>query len=153
VHYKKTATGQVPAASTELVAGSNSATYRTDDHNGDNSAETSAQCLSTTFTVKQPTSLTSTPGGSVVMGSGAKLTDSATLSGGFNPGGTITFYLFAPGVTPNTSNSNNVYSDSVTVNGNGTYSTATGTNAGGYLPTTAGTYQWIAVYSGDSLNG
>jgi hypothetical protein len=84
--------------------------------------------------------------------SSPKLTDSATLSGGSNPGGTITFYLFAPGVTPNANNSNNVYSDTVTVNGNGTYSTASGTNPGGLLPTQAGTYQWVAIYSGDTNN-
>src|SRR5205823_14065507 len=29
---------------------------------------------------------------------------------------------------------------------------ATGTNPGGYLPLTAGTYQWVAVYSGDTNN-
>jgi hypothetical protein len=92
------------------------------------------------------------PGGNVVLGSGAKLTDSAVLAAGSNPTGTITFYLFAPGVTPNSSNSNNVYSDTVTVNGNGTYSTATGNHAGGYVPTVTGTYQWIAVYSGDANN-
>ena len=67
-----------------------------------------------------------------------KLTDSASLSGGDNPTGTITFYLFAPGVTPNGTDSNNVYSDTVTVSGNGTYTTSTGSNAGGYLPTTTG---------------
>ena len=66
------------------------------------------------------------------------LTDSATLSGGYNPTGTITFYLFAPGVTPNGTDSNNVYSDTVTVSGNGTYTTATGTNPGGYMPTASG---------------
>jgi hypothetical protein len=156
VHYRKPpAGGPVPADSTELVAGSNSAVYKPNDHNADNSAEGNAsnsQCLSTTFAVKQPTSLTSTPGGTVAIGSGAKLTDSATLSGGFNPGGTLTFYLFAPGVTPNATNSNNVYTDTVTVSGNGTYTTAMGSNPGGYLPGPAGIYQWIAVYNGDSLN-
>ena len=81
-----------------------------------------------------------------------KLTDTATLSGGYNPGGTITFYLFAPGVTPNGTDSNNVYSDTVTVNGDGTYTTSMGNNPGGYAPTAAGTYQWVAVYSGDASN-
>src|SRR5439155_8915534 len=66
--------------------------------------------------------------------------------------GTITFYLFAPGVTPNGTNSNNVYSDVVTVNGDGLYDTSMGTNPGGYLPTTVGTYQWVAVYGGDTNN-
>jgi hypothetical protein len=81
-----------------------------------------------------------------------KLNDSATLSQGNNPTGTVTFYLFAPGVTPNANLSNNVYADQVTVNGNGTYTTASGNNPGGYQATQAGTYEWVAVYSGDSNN-
>src|SRR5262249_48133510 len=92
------------------------------------------------------------PGAMVTIGSGAKLNDSATLSSGYNPGGSITFYLFAPGVTPNGPYSNNVYSNTVVGGGNGTYSTRTGTNPGGYTPTVIGTYQWVAVYSGDSNN-
>ena len=90
------------------------------------------------------------PGGSVVLGSGSKLTDSATLAGGVNPTGSITFYVFAPGVTPNATNSNNVYSDVVTVSSNGNYSTSSGSNPGGLAPTVAGAYQWVAVYGGDS---
>ena len=97
-------------------------------------------------------SITTTPGCTVVLDSGSKLTDSATLSGGVSPTGTITFYLFAPNVTPNAPYSNNVYSDTVTVNGNGTYTTSKGTNPGGYAPTVTGTYEWLAVYSGDSNN-
>jgi hypothetical protein len=96
--------------------------------------------------------LATTPGGTVVEGSGSRLTDSATLSGGSNPVGTITFYLFAPGVTPDATDGNNVYSDAVTVSGNGTYTTASGTNPGGYSPVSPGTYQWVAVYSGDPGN-
>src|SRR5205823_6230550 len=72
--------------------------------------------------------------------SGALLTDSATLSGGFNPTGTITFQLFAP-------NSFLVHTETVTVNGNGTYTTPVG-----FLPTEVGTYQWVASYSGDINN-
>jgi hypothetical protein len=136
----------------ESVAGSNATPYSAGDHNSDNSAEQNAQCLAKSFTVKQPTTLVSTPGATVTYGDGNKLTDSAILSGGFNPTGTMTFYLFAPGITPAANYSNNVYSDTVTVSGNGNYSVATGNNPGGYLPSTAGTYQWVAVYSGDSLN-
>ena len=55
-------------------------------------------------------------------------------------------------MTPNGTDSNNVYSDTVTVSGNGTYTTATGTNPGGDIPTVAGTYQWVAVYGGDANN-
>jgi len=90
-------------------------------------------------------SINTTPGGTVVIGSGARLTDSATLSGGFNPTGTITFALFDPSNAA-------VYTDVVTVSGNGTYTTATGNNPGGFLPTSTGTYQWQASYSGDSNN-
>lgn len=86
-------------------------------------------------------SLSATPGGPVVIGSGLNLTDSATLSGGTGPTGAITFTMIAPG-------GSTVDTESVTVNGNGTYSTPNG-----YLPTAAGTYQWNASYSGDSNNG
>jgi hypothetical protein len=80
------------------------------------------------------------PGGTVVIGSGAKLTDSATLSGGFNPAGTITFTLYSPGNTV-------VDTEMVAVSGNGTYSTPNG-----YQPAMTGTYQWVASYSGDANN-
>jgi hypothetical protein len=92
--------------------------------------------------------LTSTPGGSVVLGSGTHLTDSATLSGlvGANPGGKVNFRLFAPDGTTV------VYTDNVPVTGNGTYTTAMGDNPGGYVPTAVGTYNWVAVYTGDAAN-
>ena len=68
------------------------------------------------------------------------LKDSATLAGGFNPTGTITFTLYDP--------SNSVIdTEMVAVNGDGTYSTPTGAQA-----TQAGTYQWVASYSGDPNN-
>src|SRR5205085_2900464 len=76
----------------------------------------------------------------IVIGSGAKLTDTAVLSGGFTPTGTIIFTL--------TGASNTVVdTETVTVSGNGTYSTPTG-----FVPTITGTYQWVASYSGDANN-
>ena len=84
--------------------------------------------------------LSSTAGGAVVVGSSSKLTDSATLSGGANETGTLTFTLYSPSNTV-------VDTETATVSGNGTYSTPTG-----YLPTAAGTYQWVASYGGDSNN-
>src|SRR5438067_6181194 len=62
-----------------------------------------------------------TPGGMTIVFSSTKLTDSATLSGGFNPSGTITFYLMGPGATPATPLTSAVYTDVVTVSANGTY--------------------------------
>ena len=84
--------------------------------------------------------MSTTAGGTVVVGAG-NLTDSATLSGAYNPTGTITFTLYAPNGTTVV----DVLTD--TVNGNGTYNTPTG-----YLPTATGTYQWVVSYSGDSNN-
>ncbi len=99
--------------------------------------------------------ITTQAGPTVVVGSGAPLTDSATLENGFNPTGTISFYLFAPGVIPNAGNSNAVYTDVVTLTGAATpvtVDTSMGNNPGGFLPTAPGTYQWVASYSGDDNN-
>jgi hypothetical protein len=91
--------------------------------------------------------------GNSVVSTITPLNDSAALSAGNNPTGNVTFHLFSPGVTPNANLSNAVYTDVVPVNGNGAYITFTmGNNPGGYQPTTTGTYQWVAVYSGDSNN-
>lgn len=70
------------------------------------------------------------------------LTDTATLSGGYNESGTITFTLLKGSTVVDT--------EIVSVNGNGTYTTPTGY----VLPAgdAAGNYQWNAVYSGDSHN-
>jgi uncharacterized repeat protein (TIGR01451 family) len=94
---------------------------------------------------------TATPNGTVTLDSGASptLNDSAALSGGYHPTGTITFILKYNGST--------VYTDHVQVNsGNGTYTTASGDEPGGYpLPTNAtvtGSYVWTAIYSGDANN-
>ena len=73
------------------------------------------------------------------------LTDTATLSGGFQETGTLTFDLYAPGGDVP------VDAESVTVNGDGSYTTPTGYT----LPTTGtltGTYQWVVTYSGDANN-
>ena len=60
------------------------------------------------------------------------LSDSAVLSGGFNPTGTITITLTAP-------DGNTVlYTDHITVTGNGNYDTTMGDHPGGYALPTAG---------------
>ena len=86
----------------------------------------------------QPT-LTTTPGPSAAT-VGDTLKDNATLSGGDDPSGTITFVLLDP--------SNVVaHTETVEVDGNATYSTPAGHVAG-----TAGTWHWEASYSGDAAN-
>ncbi|MDQ6877165.1 MAG: hypothetical protein M3082_05605 [Candidatus Dormibacteraeota bacterium] len=72
---------------------------------------------------------------------GATLKDSATLSGGQSPTGTITFTLLDPKHAV-------AHTEIVHVTGgNGTYSTSTGD-----IASTAGTWQWKAEYSGDASN-
>jgi hypothetical protein len=69
----------------------------------------------------------------------------ATLAGGINPTGTISFLLSGPG---DQFCSQAIFTSSVAVvSGNGAYS------SGSYHPTTTGTYRWRASYSGDTNNG
>jgi Ca2+-binding RTX toxin-like protein len=89
--------------------------------------------------------LSASAGPTVVLGMGVPLTASATLLGGVNVTGTITFTLYNP-------NNVIVYTDQVGVTGNGTYNTSSGTSTGSAIPTLAGTYQWLAAYSGDGNN-
>ena len=81
---------------------------------------------------------------------GCGLSDSATLRGGDNPTGTITFYLFSPRQTCSATPADGSYtfSQEFTVDGDGDY----GPTTGGPFPTIAGTWNWVAVYSGDSQN-
>ena len=75
---------------------------------------------------------------------GAPISDTATLSNGFMPTGTITFTLFGP--NDPTCAGVPVFTSTVPVNGNGDY------NSGPFTPTLPGSYQWVAVYSGDVNN-
>ena len=76
-------------------------------------------------------------------GTAETLKDTATLSGAYDPTGTITFTLYSP-------NDTLLNTETLSVNGDGTYSTPTGYS----LPSnpTAGTYQWDASYGGDKNN-
>jgi hypothetical protein len=76
---------------------------------------------------------------------GAKIDDSAVLSGGFNPGGTLVFRVYGPG--DSTCTGPIQYEDpAVPVNDNGPYSPA------GFKPAVAGLYRWTVTYSGDVDN-
>ncbi len=70
--------------------------------------------------------------------------DSATLSGGIAPTGTITFDLYGPRQPGCTGHP--LFTSRVPVNGNGTY------NSEPFTATAAGTYRWVAHYSGDASN-
>ncbi len=75
---------------------------------------------------------------------GGSVTDTATLSGGNNPTGTITFKVYGPDDA--TCSGAVVFTDTVTVNGNGSYT------SDAFIPADVGTYRWIASYSGDAKN-
>jgi hypothetical protein len=75
---------------------------------------------------------------------GGTIHDTATLSGGVNPSGLITFNLYGPG---DTTCAAPLSTSTAPVNGNGTYSSAR------FTATIVGTYRWVASYSGDSNNG
>ncbi|MBJ7593706.1 MAG: hypothetical protein JF886_02400 [Candidatus Dormibacteraeota bacterium] len=74
------------------------------------------------------------------------VTDSATVSGGSNPTGTVTFTLY-PSVADCNAGTNAVTGSTSTA----TLSAAKAMSGAAHL-TTAGTYQWIAKYSGDANN-
>ena len=72
------------------------------------------------------------------------LSDTAHLTGGDDPTGTITFTLHGPG----DSNCSDipVFTSTASAMGNGYYQSGT------FAPTRAGTYRWVANYSGDDSN-
>lgn len=81
----------------------------------------------------------------------ATLDDSATMTGGSSPTGSLVFKLYAS-LSDCTNDANVLYTDTVTVAGNATYSTTTGTASGNKVVSVAGTYYWGVSYSGDDNN-
>jgi hypothetical protein len=114
-------------------------------YNGDpNNAPVVSGCDDETVSVGQatPSIATMNSGGGPV---GAAISDTATVTGGFNPTGTVTFQLYAPGdgscATP------------VATFGPIPLTGSPGSAASGAFTTTAvGTYRWVATYSGDDNN-
>jgi hypothetical protein len=99
-------------------------------------------CGGETVTVTKATpALATTPSGSVP--AGGTVSDSATLTGGFSPTGTITFTLYGPGDTTCTTP---IATSTAAVSGDGTYHSAVATTGA------AGTYNWAASYGGDAAN-
>jgi hypothetical protein len=74
---------------------------------------------------------------------GAAIFDTATLSGGNAPTGTITFNVYGPNDSTCGTTSK---STSTAVVPSGTYTSAS------FTPSATGTYRWIARYSGDANN-
>jgi hypothetical protein len=74
---------------------------------------------------------------------GATVTDTATLSAGSNPTGTVTFRLFGP--NDSTCGGAPVFTSTNALSGGSATSDP-------FVPTTPGTYRWVASYSGDGNN-
>jgi hypothetical protein len=99
------------------------------------------------FTSTQPppqavTTVTTQASPSVAVG--GSISDSATLAGGVNPTGTITFKLFGPNDA--TCSGPVTATSSKTVSGNSAYPSDS------FTTQAAGTYRWVASYGGDSNN-
>jgi len=115
--------------------------YSGDTNN--NGVSTACNDVNETSTVNKATpTLTTTASGPVSVGS--PITDTAHLSGGYSPTGTMTFEVFLPGDT--TCSVPVAVNPAVIVIGAGDYTSAN------YIPAAAGDYRWIAHYSGDLNN-
>jgi hypothetical protein len=117
------------------------ATYSGDANNSGITSPCGATGESTVVTKAAPSIATQV---SAPVNFGGNISDSATISGGVSPTGTITFTFFQPG----NPTCNGIASDTIVVNvaGNGTYS------SGPVTPTAPGSYNWVAAYSGDANN-
>jgi hypothetical protein len=115
------------------------------DYGGDaNNTEARSECGKEAVTIgKHSDALTSTPSPGGV--TGTVIFDTVKVTDGMNPGGTVTFSLYGP--TDPTCGSASIFSSTVALGGDGTAKSASfsGTSK-------AGTYNWIAVYNGDSNN-
>ena len=118
------------------------ATYGGDTNNTSVGPTACGDPAETTVISKAQPALTSTA--STAAGIGAPVHDTAHLSGGSAPSGTITFQLYGPGDTGCAAAAVSVAS--VPVSGNGDYSSPF------FVPVHAGTYRWRASYSGDADN-
>ncbi|MGH9125183.1 MAG: beta strand repeat-containing protein [Acidimicrobiales bacterium] len=118
------------------------ASYSGDANNNAVASACGAANESVTITKASP-AIATTPSPSVT--AGGLVSDSATLSSGVNPTGTITFTLFGPGNPTCTGAA--IFTSTASVNaGNGVY------NSAAFTTTTPGTYNWVASYSGDANN-
>ncbi|MDH5505028.1 MAG: hypothetical protein OEY98_13515, partial [Acidimicrobiia bacterium] len=115
------------------------ASYSGDDSNAAASGSCGDEGETSTVDKEDPTIETLATASVTV---GGVLSDTATLAGGFNPTGTITFTLYSDAECKTS-----VFTDTEAVDGNGNYTTDPT-----YLTTAAGTYYWIASYSGDANN-
>lgn len=131
------------STSVTLTAG----TYSWDAiYNGDsNNNGATSQCEPLTVSMAIPRISTTLSSSMIIVGN--SVYDIATLSGGYNPTGTVTFY-YSTSSGPSCASSATLVS-AISVSGDGTYGSASLSSA---TFTATGNYYWYAVYSGDSNN-
>ena len=116
------------------------ATYNGDANNGSATSACSDEAVTVT---KDGTTISTTPSAGGVVGT--KISDIAMVSGGTAATGTVTFNLYGP--TDLSCTGTPIFTSAAALGTNGTAS------SGVFTATTAtGTYNWIAIYSGDSNN-
>jgi hypothetical protein len=134
------------ATSASFTPAQASSYWWTATYNGDANNNTAASgCNQEKVTLNQATPVIATSpaaAGDGTVGS-TTVTDTATVTGGDNPTGTITFNLYGPGDT--TCSAAPVFTDTENLSGGGATSAS-------FTPTQAGTYQWTASYDGDTNN-
>jgi len=108
----------------------------------DPSSENNSALASTTAVAAAPTLTTNVSSSAITIGS--SVTDRATLAGGLNATGTITFYVYGPDDA--LCGGNVGFSSVQNVNGDGVYTSDP------FTPTATGTYRFVAVYTGDFQN-
>jgi hypothetical protein len=114
------------------------ATYNGDDNNVSVTSGTSDEPVS--ITPADPSINTTQQPASARVGS--SVADKATVSGGYNPTGTVTFNLYNNSAGTGTP----LFTDANVALVSGVATSA------GYTATSTGTYYWVATYNGDSNN-
>lgn len=104
----------------------------------------SASCCGSSHTTVFPVSLGINTQMSPTVTLGKPISDTATLTGGISPTGTVGFAIYSPRDTNCAGPP--VFTSTVPVTGTGTY------NSGPFTPTATGVYRSVATYSGDTRN-
>jgi uncharacterized repeat protein (TIGR01451 family) len=142
--YTTPAGSTLPTSGTVTGTYQWNATYTSGDGNNHDTSDINSTDEQVTVTSASPTIATTPDAATVTLG--GTLQDSADLAGGYNPTGSITFRLYAPGVNPSVGPA--AYTEVVSrVNGNGTYRTTVG-----FVPGVTGLWHWEASYGGDPNN-
>ena len=133
----------------ESFAPQSAGTYRwAVDYSGDsnNSAAGPTACGADSETVRVSRAITalSTRVPDAIEQAGSEIYDTANLTDGVSPAGTLTFKLYGPGDAGCTQTP--IFDRAVAVAGNGLH------NSPGFTPHAAGTYRWVASYSGNQDN-